>query len=134
MNVFHHHLEAVKAAGFRDLDFCHKALRQIFKHNAVGGSEKGQDVFDEVLFTFGEFLPVFYILRQVNFVNCPEAGHLIFVHFPHVFVLDGQDDKAVGIFFKKWLGVHLLSKLTLANAYLRDNLLGRSTVDGVVLF
>jgi len=57
-------------------------------------------MLDEMLLIFGKFLPVFCVLSEVYFVYSPETSHLIFVHFPDVFVDYGQNYKAVRILFK----------------------------------
>jgi hypothetical protein len=62
VNIFHHHLEAVEAAGFGHLNFRAETLSQILKHNTVGGSEKRENVLDEVLLIWSEFEPVFGVL------------------------------------------------------------------------
>ena len=50
VDVLHHHLEAVEASGFGNLDFGAKTLGEIFKNNTVRGCEKSEDVLDEMLF------------------------------------------------------------------------------------
>lgn len=89
MDVLHHHLEPVEASRFRHLDFSGETLSQIFKHDAVTSSEKAKHVLDVVLLISRQRLPVLRVLAEVNFVNGPEAGHLILVHLPNVFVDDG---------------------------------------------
>ena len=54
----------------------------------------------KVLFVFGEFWPVPLVAAEVDFVDGPEARHLVLVHFPNIFVLDGQDNEAVWVFFE----------------------------------
>ena len=123
VNVFHHHLEAVEATGFRHLDLGAEPLSEVFKHNAITGSEKGENVFDEVLLVTSEFLPIFGVLAKIDLVNGPEASHLIFVHLPDVLVLDGQDHEAIGVILKKRLGHWLLGQvLTLGRV--SDRLVG----------
>jgi len=60
-------------------------------------------MLDEVLLIFFEVLPVLDILTEINLVNSPEAGHLILVHLPDIMILDGQDNKAIGVLLKQWL-------------------------------
>ena len=88
MNVLHHHLESVEASGFGNLNLCAESLSEIFEHNAVRSSEEAEHVLDVMLLVLSEFLPVFDVLAEIDLVNSPEAGHLVFVHLPDVFVLD----------------------------------------------
>ena len=93
-------------------------------------------MLDEVLFVLVQFFPVLGVLAQVDLVNRPEAGHLIFVHLPDVFVLDWQDYEAVRVLFKKWFGQDCLGVLALTrgkDALRRDHLLLSSTVGTVML-
>ena len=53
-------------------------------------------------------LPILGVLAEVDFVDGPEAGHLVLVHLPNVVVLDGQDHEAVGVILKERLGKDLL--------------------------
>jgi len=50
VNVFHHHLEAVEASGFGNLDFGAEALGKVFQNNTVRGSEESEYVLDEMFF------------------------------------------------------------------------------------
>ena len=125
MNVFHHHLETVKAAGFWNLYLCAESLRKVFKHNTITSCEEREYVFDEVLLVLSELLPVFCVLTEIDLIDSPETSHLIFVHLPDVFVLDGKDNEAVRIFLEKRLGQNNLSVLALArcgNVLWRDDL------------
>ena len=42
-------------------------------------------------------------MAEVDLVDGPETSHLVFVHLPNIFVLDGKNDEAIGVFFKKRL-------------------------------
>lgn len=53
----------------------------------------------EVTLVLSEFLPIFGVLTQIDFVHCPEASHLVLVHLPNILVLDGKNHKAVGVIF-----------------------------------
>jgi len=97
VDVFHHHLETVECSCFRNLNFSHESLSKVFENNAVTGSEKGQDILNEVLLVFTEFLPVLHVSLEVDLINGPEAGHLVLVHLPNIMVLDGQNHKTVWI-------------------------------------
>lgn len=63
MNVLNGNLEAVEGTGLGDLDLLHEASGEIFQNNAVGGSEEGEDVFDEMLLVGGEGSPMAEVLR-----------------------------------------------------------------------
>ncbi len=101
MDVFHHHLKAVKAASFRDLDFCCESLGKIFEHNTIRSSKESENMLDEVLFVLGEFFPILNILSKINFLSSPESSFLVFVHPPNVMVLNRKEDEAVRVLFKK---------------------------------
>lgn len=123
MDVLHHHLEAIEAARFGDLNFSGKSLGQIFYHNSIRRCEERQHVLDKVLLVFAELLPVLDVLTEVNFVDSPEAGHLILVHLPNVFVMDRKDNEAVWVLLEKWLWQRRLRKLALAHLLRGDYLL-----------
>ena len=71
-------------------------------------------MFDKVLLVLLEGAPVFGVLAEIDLIDGPEAGHLVLIHLPDIVVLDGQDDEAVGILFKKGL---------------RNDFLGLSSID-----
>ena len=48
-----------------------------------------------------QFGPVLWILAEINFIDSPEASHLVLVHFPHIWILDGQNDEPVGVIFEQ---------------------------------
>ena len=66
-------------------------------------------MLDKVLLVLLKRLPVLRVLAQVDFINRPEAGHLVLVHLPDIVVLDGQNDEAVGILFEQGLWLDFLS-------------------------
>lgn len=66
-------------------------------------------MLDEVLFVVIESLPVLYISCEVDFFSCPEGSHLVLVHLPDIVVLDGKNDKSVGVLFKERLRKRSLS-------------------------
>lgn len=109
MDVLHHHLEAVEASGFGNLDFGHEPLGKVFEDDTIGGSKEGQYILNEVLLVVVKFLPVEDVNSKVDLVYGPEAGHLILVHFPDVGVLDGQDNEPVRVIFEKRLRKSSLS-------------------------
>jgi hypothetical protein len=90
-------LKTVEAAGFWNLNFCAESLRKIFKHNAITCSKESEHVFNEVLLVLCELFPVLCVLTEIDLINGPETSHLIFVHFPDVFILDWKDYEAVRI-------------------------------------
>ena len=54
---------------------------------------------DEVLFCRRESIPVRSVGRKVNFFSGPEGSFGLLVHPPDVVVLDGEQDKTMGIRF-----------------------------------
>ena len=79
-------------------------------------------MLNKMLLVFLQFGPVFRILAKVDFIDCPEASHLVLVHFPDIRVLDGQNDKSVGVVLKKWLIQCDLRSANLAELRLSGNL------------
>lgn len=75
VNVLDGNLEAVEAAGFRDLDLGGETLEQIFVHNAVAGREECEDVRDEVLLVRLERLPVTHVLGQIDLRQTTSARY-----------------------------------------------------------
>jgi hypothetical protein len=90
-------------------------------------------VLDEVLLICTELEPVLDVLAEINLVDGPEAGHLVFVHLPNVLVLDRQDHKSVRVFFQQRFRQRCLRVLRLAHILRRDNLRGGAAIRGVVL-
>lgn len=88
MNVFHHHLETIKASCLWNLNLCHEPLSQVFENYAIRSSKEGQNHLDEMLFILIESGPILDILTEIDFFSCPEASHLLLVHPPDVIVLD----------------------------------------------
>lgn len=113
MDVLHSHLETVEASSLWDLNFSHESLSEILKNDTVGGSKESQHHFDEMLLVFIEFLPIFQVLCKIDFFSGPETGHLFFVHFPDIVVLDWKDDEPVWILLEKWLWESLSKALGL---------------------
>lgn len=48
MDILHHDLESIEAAGFGNLDFAAESLDQVLVHDTIGSSEEGKDVRDEI--------------------------------------------------------------------------------------
>lgn len=103
VHVLHGDLEAVEAARLGDLHLRAKLLRQILQHDSVGGREKGQHVFDEMLLLFVQFLPVLEVLVEVDLVGGPEGGEVLLVHLEDGVVLDGEEDEALLVFLEDGL-------------------------------
>jgi len=101
VDVLHHHLEAIEAASFRSLNFCHEALCQILEDYTVRSGEESKNVLNEVLLVIVQLLPVFDILGKVDFFSGPESGLLVLVHLPDVIEFNGEKHKAVRVLFKK---------------------------------
>ena len=101
MNILHHHLETVEAACFGYLNLGHESLSEVLKNDTIRGRKEGKDMLNEVLLTIIELLPVLDILSEVDLLSCPEGRLLVFVHFPHVTVLNGEKHKAVGVLLQK---------------------------------
>ncbi len=85
-------LEAVEASGFRRCDFGREVATEILIDDAVGSREEGEDMQDEVLFRRRESVPIYS-----DFFSSPKGGFSLFVHPPDVVVLDGEEDKAMGV-------------------------------------
>ena len=103
MNVFDSNLEAIEALCFGDCDFGDEVAAQVFVDNSVGGSEECEDVRDEVTFVGMEVVPVSGVSREINLFRRPERCFGLFVHFPNVFMFDGEEDKTVWILLQEWL-------------------------------
>ena len=58
-------------------------------------------MLDEMSFVICESFPVLGVLGQVDLLGCPEASHLVLIHFPDIVVFDRQDYKPVGVLLKK---------------------------------
>jgi hypothetical protein len=101
--VFNGNLEAIKASCFGDCDFGDEVAAWIFVDDSVGGSKECKDVRDEVTFVGMEVEPVGSILREVDFLCCPERCFSFFVHLPNVVVFDGKEDQTIWIFLEDWL-------------------------------
>ena len=97
MYILHHHLETIEASSFWNLDFSSEALGKVLKNNSIRGSEEGKYILDEVLLIFFEILPIFSVLTKIDFIDSPEACHLIFVHLPDIMIHDGKNDKSIWI-------------------------------------
>ena len=67
-----------------------------------------------MLFTILKLGPVLWVGAKIDFVDGPEASHLVLVHLPHVVVLDGKDDESVGVVLEKWLWENFLGGADLA--------------------
>lgn len=83
VDILHHDLETVEAAGLGDLNLTAEALQQVFVDNTVGSGEEGQNVGDEVTLVIVQaVVPVVQILGQINFLGGPKRGLGLLVHLP----------------------------------------------------
>ena len=83
MDVLHHDLEAVEAAGFWDLNFTTEALNKVLINNAVGRGEESKDMRDEVaLIIVKAIVPVVEVFGQIDLFGSPEGGFRLLVHLP----------------------------------------------------
>lgn len=62
------------AAYLRDLDLLHESSTQVLQHDAVRGSEEGQDVRHKVLLIVVQTLPVLEVAAQVHLLGCRGEG------------------------------------------------------------
>mmetsp|Transcript_105513 Transcript_105513/g.235500 ORF Transcript_105513/g.235500 Transcript_105513/m.235500 type:complete len:237 (+) Transcript_105513:450-1160(+) len=90
MDVLHRHLESIKGASLRHLDFCGKARSQILVDDAIRSGEEGQDVLDEVPLGIGQLIPILRILGKVDLLCRPERSLVLLVHLPDLMVLNGE--------------------------------------------
>jgi hypothetical protein len=101
MDVLHHNLKTVEAAGFGVLDLVQEIDGQVFVDNAVTGGKEGQHVFDKMLLVGVELVfPVGQILGEVDFFGRPKTGFRFFVKIPDIAMLDGKKDKAVFVLYE----------------------------------
>ena len=98
MNVFHHYLEAIKAAGFGQLYFAHKIHRQVFIYNTIAGGKKSKDVRNEMTLTIVQVIPILHVAAQVYFFCRPKTGFMLFILFPYFGIFNGEDNKTVFVF------------------------------------
>lgn len=103
MDILHGNLEAIEAPCFWYLYFGAELLGEVFKDDAIGGSEECKDILDEMLLITAKFLPIFEILIEVDFLSSPETGQMLLVHVPDVIILDREEDEAVRVVFKQGL-------------------------------
>ena len=85
VNVLHHDLEAVEAAGLWDLHLAAEALDEVLVDDAIRGREEGQHVADEEALVRGQpVVPVVDVLGQVDLLGRPERGLGFLVHLPYL--------------------------------------------------
>ena len=65
-------------------------------------------MLDEMSLIIFQLGPVFWILTKVDFIDSPEASHLVLVHLPDVVVLNRQNYEAIGVLFEEGFGKDLL--------------------------
>ena len=85
VDVFHHDLKAVEAACFWDLNLSREAFDEILVDDAVGSSEEGQNVRDEVaLIIVQPRIPVVEVFGEVNLFRRPKRRLGFLVHLPNL--------------------------------------------------
>ena len=57
-------------------------------------------------------------LLEIHLLSSPEAGLGLLVHAPDVVILDGQDDKSVGVIFQQWFLTKIHSHFTMCDVFL----------------
>ena len=83
MDVLHHDLEAIKAAGFWDLNLTTEPLNEILVNDAIGRGEESKDMRDEVAFVIVEaVVPIVKVFGKINFFRSPERGFRLLIHLP----------------------------------------------------
>ena len=107
MDVLHHNLETVEELRLGVLHLSYKVLGEVFVYDAIGGSEKRQDMLDEVALVVVEFfVPIDDVRGQVNLLCRPEARFGFLVKVPDVVVLNREQDKSVGVVFENGFSHH----------------------------
>jgi hypothetical protein len=97
VDVFHHGLEGVETAGFRDFDFGAEILDEVFEDDAIGAGEKGEDGFDKVAFIVVKFgIPVGLVAGEIDFFGGPEGVLVVFIGLPDCGVLDREETVTLG--------------------------------------
>lgn len=73
VNILHHDLETIEAAGLSSLYFVRESLNQIFVDNAIGGGEEREDVRNKVtLVVVKAVIPVMHVLGEVHLLGSPK--------------------------------------------------------------
>lgn len=73
VNIFHHDLEAIKAASFWYLDLPAESFNQVLVDDAIGRGEECQHMRDEVSFIIIQsMIPIMQILGEIDFFGRPE--------------------------------------------------------------
>ncbi len=57
---------------------------------------------DKVLLCWQESVPICGIGREVNLLGGPKGCFSLLVHLPDVIVLNGEEDKVMGICLEEW--------------------------------
>src|SRR5690349_14712114 len=95
MDIFHHNLEPVEASCFRKLNLTHEVHRQVFVYYSIAGREEGQDMGNKMALTIIQGGPVLQVAAKIYLFGCPEAGFVLFVHLPNLWIVDGKDYKTI---------------------------------------
>ncbi|MNY22176.1 hypothetical protein D3C86_1557690 [compost metagenome] len=99
MDIFHHDLEAIKAARFRQLYFAHEVYSKVLIYDTITGRKESQDMRNKMSFPIVQVIPVLLIVRKVNFFSSPETGLCLLIHLPDFRVFNRQKNKPVFVFF-----------------------------------
>lgn len=87
VDVLHHDLETVEAAGLRNLDLSAETLNKVLVDDTIGSSEESKHVGDEVTLIIVEaVVPIVQILGQINLLSSPERGLGLLVHLPDLLI------------------------------------------------
>jgi hypothetical protein len=85
MDVFHHDLETIKAACFRQLYLTDMKFTARFSFTIPSLAEKeSKDVGDEVSFAIIQAVPVLLVIRKVDLFGGPEAGFRLFLYISQI--------------------------------------------------
>ena len=103
MDIFHGDLEPIKCAHFRDLYLVHELLREVLQDYPVTGREESKYILNKMLFILSKFDPINHVGSQVQFLGCPEACYLFFVHVPYVLILYREHYVSLRVFLKEGL-------------------------------
>lgn len=90
MDVFHGDLESIETSGFRDLHLRTELTGKIFQDDAITGGKKCQHILDKVFFIGVEFLPIFQVLVEVDFISSPKWSKMFFIHLIDRMMMDGE--------------------------------------------
>src|SRR5210317_485936 len=125
----------VERARFAYLHLICKIVIDILKNNSIGPSKECQDVLYEFLFIVIQGLPIIHVLREIYFFRSPIAHLSLFIKFPEMWILQGEDCKSVeggcqeGFVFllHPFLKFKVVSDVTSITKYLRVGIKSTAT-------